>query len=117
MHRVKVEAGSQQALVHVQRPRARCWEGPSPARGMPLNLPFPRPTAGHLDQGDILNHLKSSQEEHNHNRSLYGAWISGPSCLHYLCLLVSFSQGCMAWHLYTSWGQETIPSALPSCAT
>lgn len=32
-------------LVHLQRPGARLWEGPSGARGMPLNLLFPRPTA------------------------------------------------------------------------
>lgn len=45
MHKVKVETGCQLALVHLQRPRAWRGEGPCRARGMPLNLPFPRSTA------------------------------------------------------------------------
>lgn len=114
VHRVKVELGCQWASVHLQRPRPHHWEGRCPTRGMPLNLPSPRPTVQAIwFGGRILNRLKFSQEENIHHRSPVRRLDIRPGLPALPVHLVSVLQGCTARYLHTSGGQETTPSALP----
>lgn len=114
MQRVRVQPGCQRVSA-TRRDQDMALGGVLPGQGNASKARLSEADCSeHLVQGKFLNYLKFSQEENNHLGSPGMSLNIRPGLPGPLCHLVSFSQGCLAWHLDTHWGQETTPSALPA---